>query len=323
MSSPEIQASLWLGLATEGNMAVPDYQTLMLPLLILAADRQDHRFRDAVERLADEFALSPEERTELLPSGQQPLFNNRVGWARTYLKQAGLLEAPRRGVLHITQRGMDLLKEQPTKIDVALLERFPEFVEFRGKRRRKDQTSQAKTVAAPSTETPEDALSNAYRSLRAELEAQLLEEISGASPAFFEQLVVDLLLKMGYGGSRQDAGRAIGRSGDGGIDGIINEDHLGLDVIYIQAKRWESTVGRPEIQKFAGALQGHRARKGVFITTSNFSREALEFAGSIESRIILIDGDRLAKLMADHDVGVSTVGIYEVKRVDSDYFAED
>ena len=304
-------------------MAVPGYQTVMLPLLKLAADGQEYRFRDAVEILADELSLTPDERSELLPSGRQSLFSNRVGWASTYLKQAGVLEAPRRGLLRITQRGRDLLKEKPTKIDVSLLERFPEFLEFRGKRRHTNQSSQPESAAAQSTETPEDALSNAYYSLRAELEAQLLEEIGHASPAFFEQLVVDLLVKMGYGGSHQDAGRAIGRSGDGGIDGIINEDRLGLDVIYIQAKRWESTVGRPEIQKFAGALQGHRARKGVFITTSTFSREALEYAALIESRIILIDGDRLTNLMVDHGVGVSTVGTYEVKRVDSDYFSEE
>ena len=305
-------------------MAVPDYQTLMLPLLRLAADGHEHRFRDAVETLADDFGLSPEDRTELLPSGQQPLFNNRVGWANTYLKQAGLLESPRRGLFRITQRGRGLLKEQPERIDVSLLERYPEFVEFRGKRRpRKSQAGDTTRVQPPTSDTPEDALSNAYNSLRVELESELLEEIGQSSPAFFEQLVVDVLVKMGYGGSRQDAGRAIGRSGDGGIDGIINEDRLGLDVIYIQAKRWESTVGRPEIQKFAGALQGHRARKGVFITTSGFSREALEYAGMIEARIILIDGDRLAKLMVDHGVGVSTVGTYEVKRVDSDYFSEE
>lgn len=307
----------------ERFIAVPDYQSVMLPLLRLAGDGQEYRFRDAVETLADELSLTADERTELLPSGRQTLFSNRVGWASTYLKQAGVLEAPRRGVLRITQRGRDLLKEQPARINVALLERFPEFVEFRGKRRHTNQSTQPESVVAQTTETPEDALSNAYHSLRAELEAELLDEIGHASPAFFEQLVVDLLVKMGYGGSRQDAGRAVGRTGDGGIDGIINEDRLGLDVIYIQAKRWESTVGRPEIQKFAGALQGHRARKGVFITTSSFSREALEFAGMIDSRIILIDGDRLAKLMVDHGVGVSTVGSYEVKRVDSDYFSEE
>jgi restriction system protein len=316
---------LALGGAIGSRMAIPDYQTVMLPLLRLAADGQDHRSRDAVETLAGEFELTPEERTELLPSGKQPVFNNRVGWANTYLKAAGLLEAPRRGVLRITQRGRDLLNDEIGRIDVSVLERYPEFVEFRGKRRPKStEPADAEAIdVSPSSQTPEDALSNAYRSLRAELESELLEEIGRASPAFFEQLVVDLLVNMGYGGSRQDAGRAIGRSGDGGIDGIIDEDRLGLDVIYLQAKRWEATVGRPEIQKFAGALQGHRARKGVFITTSSFSREALEYAGVIDTRIILIDGARLARLMVDHGVGVSTVGTYEIKRVDSDYFSEE
>ncbi len=307
-------------------MAVPDYQTVMLPLLRLAASAPEHRFRDAVESLAREFSLTPEERSELLPSGQRPLFNNRVGWANTYLKQAGLLEASGRGVFRITQRGRDLLAEKPERVDISVLERYPEFVAFREKRRTRSQredSSDRPPIRTLSSETPEDALSNAYSQLRAELESQLLQEIAHASPAFFEQLVVDLLVRMGYGGSRQDAGRAIGRSGDGGIDGIINEDRLGLDVIFIQAKRWDSTVGRPEIQKFAGALQGHRARKGVFITTSTFSRDALDYASHIESRIILIDGERLAKLMVDHGVGVTTIGAFEVKRVDSDYFSEE
>lgn len=311
-------------------MGIPDYQTLMRPLLAFASDGEEHRLRDAVEYLADEMSLTGEERTELLPSGQQPVFNNRVGWASTYLKRAGLLEAPRRGLFRITGRGKSALAESPERIDSAWLQRFPEFVEFRAKGRVKsgnggasDDRSTATAGPSEEPETPEDALSAAYRSLRSDLEAELLAEIASASPAFFEQLVVDLLIKMGYGGSRQDAGRAMGRSGDGGIDGIINEDRLGLDVIYIQAKRWEGTVGRPEIQKFAGALQGQRARKGVFITTSSFTKEALEYVRLIEARIILIDGDRLARLMVDHGVGVSTVGTYEVKRIDTDYFAEE
>ena len=304
-------------------MAIPDYQSLMLPLLRHAADGQEHRFRDAVETLAEEFSLSPEERTELLPSGGQPLFNNRLAWASTYLKQAGLLEAPRRGLFRITQRGHDLLAENPKQIDIGLLQRYPEFAAWRGKRRLRTPKPTQQSEASSESETPEDVLASAYQQLRAELESEILDQVAGASPSFFEQLVVDLLLKMGYGGSRQDAGRAIGRSGDGGIDGIINEDRLGLDVIYIQAKRWESTVGRPEIQKFAGALQGHRARKGVFITTSGFSREALDYASQIDTRIILIDGDRLSRLMLDHSVGVTTVGTFEVKKIDSDYFSEE
>lgn len=305
-------------------MAIPDYQTLMLPVLKLASDKQEHKFRDAVEELADEFALTDEERNELLPSGSQAIFNNRVGWARSYLKQAGLLDAPRRGYFRITELGLSLLAENPEKVNVALLERYPEFQEFRS--RRKDKSNNGDDDGGSdggSNETPEDALASAYRSIQRKVEEEILDQVMQSSPSFFERLVVDLLVKMGYGGNRQDAGRALGKSGDGGIDGIINEDRLGLDVIYIQAKRWDGTVGRPEIQKFAGALQGQRARKGVFITTSSFSKEAIEYASLIESKIILIDGARLASLMIEHNVGVSTSGIYEVKKIDSDYFDED
>jgi restriction system protein len=300
-------------------MAIPDYQTLMLPLLQLASDCKEHQLRAVAETLADEFALSSDERSELLPSGSQFVFANRVGWARTYLKQAGLIDSPRRGFFRITPRGLTLLQEKPLRIDVNLLERFPEFLEFRARRKKESASTPDLTASG---ETPEDALAVAYQTLRADLEAELLQQVKESSPAFFERLVVELLVKMGYGGSRQDAGRAIGRRGDGGIDGIINEDRLGLDVIYVQAKRWDTTVGRPEIQRFAGALQGQRARKGVFITTSSFSQDAEEYALRIDSRIILIDGARLTRLMVDHNVGVSTVGVYEVKKIDSDFFAE-
>ena len=303
-------------------MSIPNYQTLMLPVLKLAADEKEHKFSQAVEELADEFNLSKEERNELLPSGSQAVFNNRVGWARSYLKQAGLLKSPKRGYFIIAQNGLDLLTTNPSEIDVSVLEQYPEFIEF--KNRKKDTVGNESQVdfsnEKESTQTPEDALASAYKSLRLALESEVLSSIKEASPSFFERLVVDLLVKMGYGGNRQDAGRALGKSGDGGIDGIINADRLGLDVIYIQAKRWEGTVGRPEIQKFAGALQGQRARKGVFITTSSFTKEAKEYASFIESKIILIDGEYLSRLMVEHNVGVSTVGQYEVKKLDSDYF---
>ena len=294
----------------------------MLPVLKLAADGHEHKFSQAVEALADEFRLSTEERNELLPSGSQAVFNNRVGWARSYLKQAGLLSSPRRGFFKITQRGLDLLATNPEKVDNSILEQYPEFIAFKNRRREKSETEkQSETFTEEdSTLTPEDALAAAYQKLRSALEIEILNAIKEASPSFFERLVVDLLVKMGYGGNRQDAGKALGKSGDGGIDGIINEDRLGLDVIYIQAKRWEGSVGRPEIQKFAGALQGQRAKKGVFITTSSFTKEAKEYASLIESKIILIDGEHLARLMVEHNVGVSTVGQYEVKKLDSDYF---
>ncbi len=305
-------------------MPIPDYQTIMLPILQLASDKQVHKFSESVQYLADKFSLTDEEKGELLPSGTQAIFNNRVGWARSYLKQAALLSSPNRGYFKITEQGLNLLAEKPGKITSALLERYSEFQEFKNKK--KDQTKVSEengNFHMPENETPEDALASAYKVLRKNLEDEILASVKESSPSFFERLVVDLLVKMGYGGNRQDAGRALGKSGDGGIDGIINEDRLGLDVIYIQAKRWEGVVGRPEIQKFAGALQGQRARKGVFITTSGFTKEAIDYVSLIESKIILIGGEKLASLMAEHNVGVSIVGKYEVKKIDSDYFDEE
>jgi restriction system protein len=294
----------------------------MLPVLKLASDGKEHKFSQAVEELADEFNLTTEERSELLPSGSQAVFNNRVGWARSYLKQAGLLASSKRGYFTITQKGIELLAKNPNKVDASVLEQYPEFIEFKSRRKDKNENeSQGESSSEQeSSLTPEDALASAYKKLRSALESEILSAVKEVSPSFFERLVVDLLVKMGYGGNRQDAGKALGKSGDGGIDGIINEDRLGLDVIYIQAKRWEGAVGRPEIQKFAGALQGQRARKGVYITTSSFTKEAREYASLIESKIILIDGENLSRLMAEHCVGVSIVGQYEVKKLDSDYF---
>jgi len=300
-------------------MAIPDYQTLMLPVLKLSSDGKEHKFSKAVEELANQFNLSTEERNELLPSGNQAVFNNRVGWARSYLKQAGLLVSPKRGFFTITQKGTELLATNPSHIDTSTLEQYPEFIDFKN-RKKENGAELLPTSEQESTLTPEDALASAYNTLRSALESEILNAVKESSPSFFERIVVDLLVKMGYGGNRQDAGRALQKSRDGGVDGIINEDRLGLDVIYIQAKRWEGLVGRPEIQKFAGALQGKRARKGVFITTSSFTKEAKEYASLIETKIILIDGKYLSKLMAEHNVGVSTVGQYEVKKLDSDYF---
>ena len=306
-------------------MPIPDYQTIMLPLLQLAADGEEIKFGDAVAGVAAHFDLSSDEMAELLPSGTQSVFRNRMGWARTYLGQAGLLTATRRGYFQISDRGRALLAQNPRKIDAASLEQYPEFVEFKNRKKQKDSDNGTTTtdIVEDSSQTPEDALASAYKTLRSTVESELLTSLKEASPSFFERVVVDVLVGMGYGGNRQDAGRAMGKSGDGGIDGIINEDPLGLDVVYIQAKRWEGVVGRPEIQKFAGALQGRRARKGVFITTSAFTKEASEYVSLIESKIILIDGERLTRLMVDHNVGVSTVGRYEVKKLDSDYFDED
>lgn len=303
-------------------MPIPDYQTLMLPLLRFAADGNDHTTREAVEVLATEFQLTQAERNELLPSGQQAIFNNRVGWANSYLKKAGLLESPRRGALRITARGRQILGDNPKRIDVKYLERFPEFIEFREASRNNRETTTAESTAIATEQTPEEALELAHQSLRLSLAQDILSRILSCSPTFFERLVVELLVKMGYGGSRRDAGERIGQSGDGGIDGIIKEDRLGLDTIYIQAKRWQGSVGRPEIQKFVGALQGQRAKKGVFITTSSFTAEAIDYASRIDTKVVLIDGQLLANLMMDFDVGVSIAASYTVKRIDSDYFEE-
>ncbi len=277
--------------------------------------------------MAGQFRLSDDERRELLPSGQQPTFDNRAHWARTYLKQAGVLHSPRRGYFKITSRGLDVLRDAPDRIDVDFLSQFDEFLEFRsrrGTRTKPERPRQPPRLNSIETdiETPEETVEAAYQDIRESLATELLQQMKDSSPAFFERLVVDLLVKMGYGGTRKDAGQAIGRSGDGGIDGIIKEDRLGLDIVYIQAKRWETQVGRPEIQKFAGALQGQRARKGIFITTSGFSRDAEEYAGTIDTKIILIDGDRLAQFMIDYNVGVTTFATYDLKKVDVDYFAE-
>ncbi|MDR2244738.1 MAG: restriction endonuclease [Burkholderiales bacterium] len=309
-------------------MAIPRYEEIMLPLLRLVADDKEHLRHEVVKKLANHFQLTDAEREELLSSGYQTILDNRVGWARTSLIKAGLLEMPRRGVMRITPQGKDTLKEDPPAIDVRFLKQFPGFLEWRSgffpRSRRSEESASLESSPAATEQTPEEALRTAYHELRGVLADDLLSRVFSRDSAFFEKLVIELLVKMGYGGSRQDAGERIGKSGDGGIDGVINEDRLGLDVIYIQAKRWEKgSVGRPEIQKFVGALQGQRARKGVFITTSSFTNEACEYVLQIDTKVVLIDGKHLANLMIDFDVGVSTVSSYSIKRIDSDYFEED
>jgi restriction system protein len=237
------------------------------------------------------------------------------------MKKAALIESPKRGVHKITKRGLDVLKKKPERVDVAYLGQFQEFREFRALRHAKEEAEVPELEL--NNRTPEESLENAYQKLRGDLAADLLQRLKACSPTFFERLVVEVIVKMGYGGTRQDAGKAIGKAGDGGIDGIIKEDKLGLDAIYIQAKRWENTVGRPEIQKFVGALAQQRAKKGLFITTSSFSSDAEDCVSRIEAKVVLIDGETLAQMMIDHNVGVSTVGAYEVKKIDSDYFSEE
>lgn len=301
-------------------MPIPDFQTLMAPLLDHFSDGREHTNQETVAAMARVFSLSEEEIHQLLPSGRQKVLANRVNWAKSHFKSAGLITATSPGVHRITPQGEDVLKQGLKRIDLKYLDQFPGHREFR--------TTQRKPPGVPPSGaspemTPHEHLALGYQQIREELVSSLLQKIKECPPEFFEQLVVDLLVGMGYGGSREDAGQAVGRSGDGGIDGIIKEDRLGLDVIYLQAKRWEGVVGRPEIQKFAGALQGQRSRKGIFVTTSSFSREARDFAGAIDSKLVLIDGGELANLMIDNGIGVAKVASYEVKRLDLDYFTQD
>lgn len=306
-------------------MPIPDFQSIMLPLLEFCADGKEHTNREALDTLAARFGLTEEERKMMLPSGQARLFDNRVAWARAHMKMAMLLENTRRGVFHITDRGVHVLRKAPEKIDLHLLKQFSEYNEARAGNRKKagDNSKDDGAVAKQDeAQTPEEQIEQAYEAVRKNLARELLSQLKSASPAFFEKVVVEVLVKMGYGGTLKDAGQAIGGSGDEGIDGIIKEDRLGLDIIYIQAKKWEATVSRPEIQKFAGALQGKRARKGIFITTSDFSSGSREYVSHIDSKIILIDGVELATYMMDFRVGVSTEAVYELKRLDSDFFTD-
>lgn len=304
-------------------MAIPDYQSIMLPLLRLSATSGAISIRNAVEELAKVFDLTDEELATLLPSGRQAVFNNRVAWAKTYLMQAGLLEATTRGVFRLTGSGSKFLESNPDKVNVKTLEQFPKFIEFRS-RAKKDENQSDSFVAdeEEKQQTPQELMESLYLKTRNGLATELLDIIKSCSPSFFEQLVVDLIVAMGYGGSYSEAGKALGKSGDGGIDGIVKEDKLGLDIIYLQAKRWEGTVGRPEIQKFAGALEGQRASKGIFITTSGFTREAAEYVSLIRAKIILIDGMQLSNYMINHNVGISNSAVYEMKRIDFEYFNE-
>ena len=290
----------------------------MLPLVEIAKDSGEHSLSEAIETLATKFGLSDEDRKELLPSGRQARLDNRVGWALTHLRKAGLLERTGRGRFHITDRGRQVLSNRPVEINMRFLLQFPEFVEFR--RRQSDEVIEEH---AADEKTPEEILETTYQSLRNNLAQELLERVKKAPAKFFENLVVDLLVAMGYGGSRKDAGQVLGQTGDGGIDGIIKEDKLGLDVVYIQAKKWDGTVGRPTVQGFAGALMGKKANKGVLLTTSQFSQDAKNYAESIGQKIVLIDGEQLAQFMIDYGIGATVQQSYAVKRVDLDYFGEE
>jgi restriction system protein len=303
-------------------MAIPTYQQVMLPLLQYAADKQEHAVSETYDYVASVFNVSTQDRSELLPSGYEAIFDNRVRWGLFYLKKAGLLESSKRSFFRITEDGLTALNKHPNSIDVKFLKQYPKFVEFMERKREDKAEGEAESMVA-TDQTPVESMENAYQQLRLNLARELLDRLKACSPSFFERIVVKLLVAMGYGGSIKDAGQALGKSGDEGIDGTIKEDPLGLDVVYVQAKRWEATVGRPEIQKFVGALHGQRARRGVFITTADFSREAVAYASQIEDRVVLINGETLAQLMIDHGIGVSRVVEYQVKQVDLDYFIEE
>ena len=302
---------------------IPDYQSIMLPLLEFIADGKEYKMRNVTDELAIKFGVTEEEQKELLPSGVAPVFYNRTAWAKTYLKKAGLIDSPKQGIVIISKRGIDVLKKKPSSINVKFLKQFSEFVAFQTVKREDD--SETETSEEQSIQTPEELLETAYQKIRKSLASELISKVVELSPAFFERLVVELLVKMGYGGSIKDAGKAMGKSGDEGIDGTIKEDKLGLDIIYIQAKRWKpgNVVGRPEIQKFVGALAGQGAKKGIFITTSNFTKEALDYTPRNETKIVLIDGEQLAQLMIDYNLGCTSQQTYEVKKLDSDYFGEE
>ncbi|MCP5175715.1 MAG: restriction endonuclease [Moraxellaceae bacterium] len=303
-------------------MAIPDFQSLMMPLLAFCAEGNDVKNKDAIDYLSNLFRLSLVEQQQKLPSGRQKVFDNRVAWAKAHLKMAGLLEATERGIFKITPQGLALLHAPPPQLNLAFLQSIPAY-QYAKSSRLPEALSPLLPVRDTQIQTPHEIIETAYQDLSFRLADELLDRIKHNTPTFFEKLVVELLLKMGYGGTRADAGAAIGKSGDEGIDGIIKEDRLGLDAVYIQAKRWKDTVGRPEIQKFVGALHGQRAKKGIFITTSRFSQEAEDYVAKIDNKIALIDGKSLCQLMIEYDIGVAPEVSYTIKRIDSDYFEEE
>jgi restriction system protein len=296
----------------------------MLPVLEAVSDGAEHRIQDVIAKVADRFKLTPEEREQLLPSGRTRLYQSRIHWAATYLTHAALTVKPRRAVIQITEEGRRVLGTRPSRIDIRFLERYPQFVEFRkGGTARTPANAQALPVPEPASESPEETLERAWKVLSQEVADDLLERLLSTSPRSFEEIVVKLLVAMGYGGSYADAASVVGKSGDEGIDGIIKEDRLGLDAVYVQAKRWSGVVGRPVVQAFAGSLEGARARKGVLITTSSFTPDAQSYVRSIEKRIVLIDGPTLAHLMIEHGVGVTPQQTYVVPKIDADFFEEE
>lgn len=307
-------------------MAIPGYQDFMLPLLRFASDGREHSFADAMDTLAEQLGLSESEQEIMLPSGSQTQYYNRITWAVWYLTKSLLLKKVGRGKFTIAPRGLEVIKQNPTRVDNSFLEQFPEYKAFKTK---KNKANAAIAIADDGTSTdanlgitPDEQIDVAYKDLRETLADELLGRVRTSTPKFFEHLVVDLLVAMGYGGSRIDAAQVVGKSGDGGIDGVIKEDRLGLDMVYVQAKRHDSDIGPGAIREFVGSLGEHKANKGVFITCGGFTSGAREAAAKAHSRIVLIDGEQLAEFMIDHGVGVADHKTYTVKKLDSDYFGD-
>ena len=292
---------------------IPDFQTIMLPLLKEISNRNEFTAKDVNSNLSKYFNLTDDELQEMLPSGKQAVFVNRVAWAKAHLKIAGLLESPKRGSFKITPKGLEVLNQNPEIINLKFLKTLPDYIEYLESSKSDEKTTDVNSETED-VKTPEELIEQSFLTIQKALSQELITKVKSCSPYFFENLVVELLVKMGYGGSLSDAGKAIGKSGDEGIDGIIKEDKLGLDIIYIQAKRWEGNIGRPEIQKFVGALAGQGAKKGIFITTSKFTPDALNYIPRNETKIVLIDGEKLTRLMIEYNLGVSTHNIYELKK---------
>jgi len=305
-------------------MAIPDFQTLMLPVLRYLSEHGESKSLDVRSKLAADYRLTEQELAELLPSKLARTYDNRVAWAISYLKQAGLIESRSRSTYRIVDKGVELLSNPPERVTVNYLMRYPEFATFREKAtnrtKEKDQVVVGSELVVRDAKTPDELIADAHAKLNEALAHELLAQMAAMDPYRFEQLVLDVLMAMGYGGEAESSGYVTKRSGDEGIDGVINQDRLGLDVVYIQAKRWARTIGRPDIQSFVGALAGKQASKGIFITTSDFAKNAIDYANTVQQKIVLIDGERLAQLMIEHDVGVSTQDTYRVKKIDSDYF---
>lgn len=295
---------------------IPNFQSLMLPLLKLLENGEKHRIRECIDKLADEFNLTEDEKKKLLPSGHEPVFTNRVRWAQTYLKKAGLIESPEKGFIKITERGREALKENHEKIDIKFLMNYKEFKEWMGRER----DSTVNDIEKPLS--PEEIIDEQFKLYNDVLKGELMEKINSLSSEAFEKLVIDFILKLGYGGSYEDVSTHLGKSGDEGLDGVIKQDVLGMDNIYLQAKKWKDTpVGRPEVQKFVGALTGKGAKKGIFITTSKFSNEAIEYANSLKDiKVVLIDSGTLLEYMIKYNIGVKIDRVLEFKKIDEDYF---